>query len=46
VLKETIERALPIDDDALTHENDATRELRSSSEHGARFRQAAARVIH
>ena len=44
VLKETINLALPIDQ-ALAHEEAATRELRGSPEQAARFRQAAARVV-
>ena len=44
VLKETIERALPIGE-ALALEEAATRDLRGSPDNAARFRQAAARVL-
>jgi enoyl-CoA hydratase len=44
VLKETINLALPIDE-ALAHEEAATRELRGSPDQASRFRQAAARVV-
>jgi enoyl-CoA hydratase len=44
VLKETIDLALPIDE-ALAHEEAATRQLRGSPDQAARFRQAAARVV-
>jgi enoyl-CoA hydratase len=44
VLKETIDLALPIEE-ALAHEEAATRELRASAAHADRFRQAASRVV-
>ena len=44
VLKETIDLALPIEQ-ALAHEEAATRQLRGSPDQAARFRKAAARVV-
>ena len=44
VLKETIDRALPIDP-AVAYEEAAGRELRRSADMAARFRTAAARVV-
>jgi enoyl-CoA hydratase len=44
VLKRTIDLALPIDQ-AVAHEEAATRELRASAAHATRFRQAASRVV-
>ena len=44
VLKETIDLALPIEQ-ALAHEEAATRHLRGSPDQAARFRKAAARVV-
>jgi enoyl-CoA hydratase len=44
VIKETIDLALPIEQ-ALAHEEAATRELRASAAHSDRFRKAASRVV-
>ena len=44
VLKETIDLALPIEQ-AVAHEEAATRQLRGSPDQAARFRKAAARVV-